>query len=382
MGAGERGVRLAGAKRVVQELWGETWERTDADLSDQGERRSNICSAQIMIVGPAFPHPPPFPYRYHEIRNPLNGTVGWLREMQHAEELSNEKLIAMADRAMRSTEVALRFLDSLSIMFKLEARSVEISLAPCNLRGVLEDAKVLMTAQTCGVPLILDVSPGVAELYTFMCDSSLLLHILLNLCQHASQSIQSGSITIECRDHPLPLPIPSPPSEPEKRLVRFTIKITGNRFTPATSRHLFSRNSTESDLVIGLSFSQQLALVLGGQLKAVPALNANGMGDTCFELTLPLEARVREVVAQPSPLHQDPTAMAESSDSCSVAVTLQQQGRSFLPPLPPTASNLPRDIRVLLAGHSETSQRILSNTFEGFQWSVRQAETIDEVCPL
>ncbi|KAL3918788.1 MAG: hypothetical protein SGPRY_005877, partial [Prymnesium sp.] len=70
----------------------------------------------------------------HEVRNPINGTVGWLRFLIEALTQQPDQQ-DMACNALRCAQVAVQFLESLSVMYKLKAGR----LVPTPTRAVVKE---------------------------------------------------------------------------------------------------------------------------------------------------------------------------------------------------------------------------------------------------
>ena len=85
---------------------------------------------------------------YHELRNPLNGTVGYLRLLETAladtgartaEARAKEATVHLRD-ARTCCESALNNLRALTYLYKSEATQMAPTLAALDLRTVLDDA--------------------------------------------------------------------------------------------------------------------------------------------------------------------------------------------------------------------------------------------------
>lgn len=88
----------------------------------------------------------PTAHSSHEVRNPLNGTVGYLLFLQDASILLTEHN-EMAKKALECTELALQFLQTLSMMYKLRAKRLSPCLKPVSLKSVLDRVDTVIKAQ-------------------------------------------------------------------------------------------------------------------------------------------------------------------------------------------------------------------------------------------
>lgn len=131
----------------------------------------------------------------HEVRNPLNGTVGWLRVLQD-EQLRNDHYELLSN-AFECTEAALCYLGSMSMMYKLEGKKIKPNITPTKLSDVVGRVERIIRPQvpeTVNFRVCMDEAMRSAP--RLMMDGSLLMQVLVNLCQNAARFTTTGSISI------------------------------------------------------------------------------------------------------------------------------------------------------------------------------------------
>jgi len=217
----------------------------------------------------------------HEVRNPLNGTVGWLRFLRDAEELLPE-YHNMAVNGLECAEMALDFLQTLAMVYKLQAKQLKPHPVPTSLRDVVSRiALVIRPQMSDGVTFETSAHP-LEQLPEVQCDGTLLTHVLLNLCQNAARFTEEGSVSLHATVTP----------DADCNLVRyvaFAVRDTGKGIPAAIRASLFSRYTSVGGTGIGLYLSNELITALGSKLTVLSPWAASGAPGTSFEFTLRYE---------------------------------------------------------------------------------------------
>jgi len=306
---------------------------------------------------------------YHEVRNPLNGTVGWLRELSHAEdEIAGTQVRTISSEALLCTEVALNFLNSLSMIFKLEAKQLTPKFERTRLFDCLQKIASIARPQTqAGVPFLLEAS-DVEELEV-MCDTSMLIHVLLNLCQNAARFTTKGSVSLTCERRPA-RNIATAGSAVQS--VFFAVRDAGPGMSPQVKAGLFRRYKSQGGTGIGLFLSYQLVISLGSKIEVVSPWAASGASGTSFEFTLLMElppAQPKQIVSS-SLIELTPTHRSAGIVEESTPVMIE---------VPPDPVALPPNLRALIADDRVTNRTVLRAAFERFGWEVTDVNVAEEV---
>jgi nitrogen-specific signal transduction histidine kinase/molybdopterin-binding protein len=225
--------------------------------------------------------------RSHEVRNPLNGTIGWLRQLQHLSQTASDR--EMVSCALECTGLALKFLENLTLLFKLEAKQLTPRLGPTRLKDVIDQVAMVVRPQLeDGVQLVTDYT-GVAHLPEVNCDAKLLLHVLLNLCQNAARFTTQGSVSISCNVQPHHRQMSGRESPGSTLRVKFEICDTGQGISSSIKDVLFSRYKSVGGVGIGLYLSHELVRAFGSSLIVTSPRNREATSGTSFHFELNLD---------------------------------------------------------------------------------------------
>jgi len=306
---------------------------------------------------------------YHEIRNPLNGAVGWLRELQHTEDLPETEVRAGAASALECTDVALNFLNSLSMLLKLDAKQFTVKLAATDL-GLIMDriATVVRPQLASGVQFHVETEP----IREVLCDASLLTHVLLNICQNAARFTTAGSVRLICKAQPVE---PSARGVPSTRRLFFAVRDTGKGIGKSAKAELFTRYSSDGGIGIGLFLSRQLVMLLGSDIEVVSPWSESGATGTSFQFILTLKTMdARRPVGAGYLSSAENSPMQLEGPDVVVAYSTDHGMVSLKPSV-----ELPRGIQVLVADDHPTNRELFRHAFVRFGWDVETAQTAEEV---
>eukprot|EP00966_Prymnesium_polylepis_P329268 7385001-Prymnesium_polylepis.1 len=178
--------------------------------------------------------------------------------------------------------MALGFLQTLSMVYKLKAKKLKPQPVPTSLCDVVNRiALVVRPLMSDGVTFETNAH-SLEMLPEVQCDGALLTHVLLNLCQNAARFTKKGSVSLDASTIP-----DSTPSLGGS--VTFAVRDTGKGIPAAMRASLFSRYTSVGGTGIGLHLSNELVTVLGSKLTVLSPWVASGAPGTSFEFTLRYE---------------------------------------------------------------------------------------------
>ncbi len=215
----------------------------------------------------------------HELRTPLNAILGYSEILLEDAEISGD-VTAVAD--LRRIELAgkhlLSLIASVLDVARIEARKIDLSIHPCELRGVIDSVRATID------PLVAaDAQLEVSEVpdITLVTDEDKLRQILINLLANACKFTRAGTIRLEA----LRLPAGE---------IEFAISDTGIGMSPAQQAHLFeafyqvdsSPRRRHYGAGLGLMISRAYVEALGGRIFVE---STAGVGSR-FTVRLPVES--------------------------------------------------------------------------------------------
>ena len=306
---------------------------------------------------------------FHEVRNPLNGTVGHLRLAHAALEGKaaateccdrvlppNEfsMLLENIENAMTCTGLAVEFLQAVSAMEKLQRADLPSpKYTPVLLPQVLHEAATVVTSQLAdGVDLRI-IDDHVANGSAVLCDRTLLVEICINLLQNASRFTLEGYVELSCR-----IVEGCDATEGDQTgsiQVQIAVRDTGTGMSEDEISKICDRYQSvggRGNFGLGLYLTQRQLSLLGSALRVRSPWQEGQTGsEFAFNLTL--------------------RKTAESSDQAPVT-----RGIS-----PSTSHTLPPDLRVLLADDVKTNRKLIWLALTrhcGERWNVVEASTGEE----
>ncbi len=231
----------------------------------------------------------------HELRTPMTATLGWTA-MLRTHDLSPENFRLAIETIDRSTRAQAKLVDDILDVSRIITGKLELSVAPLNVRDVV-DATVnairpSIAAKHLELHLSLSEVPTIA-----VADASRLQQVLWNLLSNAVKFTPPGG-SVFVRLHP-----------PGDDAVRIDIADTGTGIPRRFLPYVFERfrqaeggaSRTHGGLGLGLAIVKSIVELHGGQVTA--ASDGEGWGST-FTVTLPL--------AKPS-RHDSPQAIESTS---------------------------------------------------------------------
>ena len=348
---------------------------------------------------------------FHEVRNPLNGTVGHLR-------LAKQLVVGMrrgdtgggataasggagggvcgdggvggisqggaagsgalgaleeeVDLSIVATELAVQYLGTLATLHGALTGSRELALAPTELTGLVRSAAAVVRPQLQpGVELRVEVPEAETHVVT---DGLMLMQVLLNLMQNAARFTKQGFVCVRY----------SVEQAPGGGLsAKFAVLDSGSGLSDATKATLFDLYSSVGGIGLGMFLSAKLLSLLGSKIEVESPWRSDGPG-AAFYFTVdmvPAAASGSEIVLEVSPGRV--TAVQE------VQITIEPSAEDPAKAIPGQAAApyapFEPNLRVLIADDGQTNRRLLRRAFTGFfgqGWLVTEATSAEEALTL
>jgi signal transduction histidine kinase/CheY-like chemotaxis protein len=217
----------------------------------------------------------------HELRTPKTATLGWAA-MLRGHDLSPENFRLAIETIDRSTRAQAKLVDDILDVSRIVTGKLELSVAPLNVRDVVDAAvdaiRPCIAAKNLELILTLSDVPTIA-----VADAARLQQVLWNLLSNAVKFTPSGG-SVFVRLHP-----------PDDDVVRIEVADTGIGIPRHFLPHVFERfrqaDSSDSrshgGLGLGLAIVKSIVEMHGGHVSVTS--DGEGWGSR-FTLTLPLAA--------------------------------------------------------------------------------------------
>lgn len=238
----------------------------------------------------------------HEVRTPMNGIIGMAALLLDTN-LDGEQR-GFAETIRESADSLLYVINDILDVSKLEAGKLELEQIDFSLEEMVDGVLAILSprAQQKGIALTANLEP--AALGAYRGDPTRLRQILLNLAGNAVKFTDEGHVTIHVQ-------LRQPCAPGDTRLLRFTVKDTGLGMAPEQIGRLFQKfNQADNSITrrfggtgLGLTISQQLALLMGTEIKVE---STYGEGSRFwFDISLPAaSARLPNRLELPERLRQ------------------------------------------------------------------------------
>ena len=201
----------------------------------------------------------------HEIRTPMNAVIGTL-DLMHTTPLNAQQ--GQYFNIIRSgSETLLKLLDDILDVSKIEAGKLQVERRSFNLHGCIGSVIALLNPKCTqkGLELKHFIDPDVPQYIEG--DSHRLQQILTNLMSNAIKFTEVGQVSLRVTAHQ---PDPASP----RHELQFMIQDTGIGISAQQKKSLFQAFSQVDTSItrkyggtgLGLTISQQLAHLMGGQL--------------------------------------------------------------------------------------------------------------------
>ena len=218
----------------------------------------------------------------HELRTPLNAVLGYAQLLQRAPLPDKEKNAARVIH--RSGSHLLALITDVLDLSKIEAGKMELNLAPCDPRALIDAVQeiVRVPAEQKGLDLQVAVDESLPDGITV--DEKRLRQVLLNLLGNAAKFTSSGRISL----------LVSQVSRTEDRAtLRFEVQDSGPGIAPEELDRIFrpfeqagEMHRREGGTGLGLAISRQLIRLMGSEILVQSRV---GQGSSFwFELDVPV----------------------------------------------------------------------------------------------
>lgn len=209
----------------------------------------------------------------HELKNPLVSVGGFAQRLTRLE-LGDDRAREYAEIISREVRRLEEMLGNILAFSKKQI----VSLAPCNLQALLEEALELETASQLGAGIVL-IREIAAPLPEVIADSRQLRQVVLNLLANARQAMPAGgAITLRAGHCALR----------GEEAVSIEVEDTGGGIPPEIMRNIFNPffSTHPKGTGIGLSISHRIIELHQGEIEVV-----NGTAGARFTVRLPLRPR-------------------------------------------------------------------------------------------
>ena len=361
---------------------------------------------------------------FHEVRNPLNGTLGHLRltrqlvaGMRRGEgidcgggeggqgesgEGGGDALGALeeeVDQSIVATELAVQYLGTLATLHGALTGRRKLALAPTELTKLIRSAATVVRPQMQpGVELRVEVPE--AKVHVMM-DEVMLTQVLLNLMQNAARFTTQGFVCVSCTVEPAPGGGIS---------ASFSVLDSGSGMSEATKATLFDLYSSVGGIGIGMFLCGKLLSLLGSKIEVESPWRSDGPGSAFYfriDMTPALAPAAPGLKIEtdhagasfPPDTSPDSVTMASGgvapAQQPSAANTghVEEPGKASGAGFPPSGQASAPDeppvfepnLRVLVADDALMNRRLLRRAFTSYfgqGWSVTEATSAEEAVLL
>ena len=219
----------------------------------------------------------------HEIRTPLNAVIGFTGIILDRNDLTPD-LKRQIRMIQSSGSALLTVVNDVLDFSKIESGAIELEPRPFSLRGLADNARMIVAAlaEEKGLELGLDVDERISPCHVG--DEDRLRQVLLNLINNAVKFTREGSVTLR-------LAVIGRTEASER--IAISVTDTGIGIPPEKIDRLFKRFSQVDGSIrrefggtgLGLAISQRLVGLMGGEIAVS---SEAGMGST-FSFVLSLD---------------------------------------------------------------------------------------------
>jgi signal transduction histidine kinase/ActR/RegA family two-component response regulator len=248
----------------------------------------------------------------HELRTPLNAIVGWVHLLQTGALKDEEQLKQAVNAIERNARIQTRLIEDLLDVSRMIKGRVSLTVAPVNLRSIVEAAVDTLRAAAAGRQVEVAIE-GSGDALPVIGDEHRLQQIVRNLLANALKYTDSGGrVSIEVG------------TEGNRAVIR--VRDTGEGIEPGFLPYVFepfrqgASITMRRGLGLGLAIVRRLVDLHGGRISAESA--GVGKGST-FIVSLPLaEAKslTANGVVEPD-FHHLHVLIAEDDADSAAAVT-------------------------------------------------------------
>ncbi len=225
----------------------------------------------------------------HEIRTPINAIKGMVALMEKTP-LSAFQQQYLAN-AQSSSNTLLHLIDELLDLSKIEVGKLRLNVANANLDSVIDRVIQLNTLAAFKKGIAINIDIDADAPMQLITDEMRLIQVLSNLLNNAVKFTHSGEINLAIKVSGL---------DRNNALLKFTVKDTGIGIPKDKQDTLFNAFTQVDDSMtrsyggsgLGLSISQQIVKLMGGEIKVTSTL---GKGSE-FSFLVPMRLGVQQEV--------------------------------------------------------------------------------------
>lgn len=222
----------------------------------------------------------------HELRAPLGALIGFA-ELLQSQDLEPYERQKISESILRNAEMLLRLVEDILDFSRMENGKLGLNHEKIELRNFLTQVHADLAGVAAAKGLSLVIAPPEKESY-FLGDAVRIRQILFNLLGNALKFTEQGSVHLSFAMQPFPGTTDS------KMTLIFRVQDTGIGISPEGIAELFKPFGQAENFLtrshkgtgLGLVISQQLARLMGGDLKLISTEPDRG---SIFEVSLMVE---------------------------------------------------------------------------------------------
>ena len=229
----------------------------------------------------------------HELRTPLNAIVGWVHVLMSGAVKGEEERRHAVNAIHRNAKIQTRLIEDLLDVSRMNQGRVSLTVAPMNLRSIVDAAVDTMRHAAAAKRVVLDTH-GTDDVLPVIGDDVRLQQVIWNLLSNAVKySAPGGKVTVTVARND------------DNAVV--TVADTGEGIDPEFLPHVFepfrqgSAQTMRSGLGLGLAIVKQLVDLHGGHIGAESAGRGCGARFTVAIPIVPADLATRAIPAGPRP---------------------------------------------------------------------------------
>jgi signal transduction histidine kinase/ligand-binding sensor domain-containing protein/CheY-like chemotaxis protein len=216
----------------------------------------------------------------HELRTPLNAILGYSTLLREQSDSAQQR--CDLDIIKRSGQHLLTLINEVLDFAKIEAGRVELDLAPCDVKVLVQDAADMMRVHAAEKDLALVLACSAEPPVYVRADAAKLREVLINLLGNAVKYTERGSVTL--RFDVLPV------QGGQQVLLRFEVEDTGIGIAPEDYGRIFepfeqAARGWSQGTGLGLAITREFVNAMSGSIR----LDSSPGRGSCFRVEIPVE---------------------------------------------------------------------------------------------